>query len=148
MIKRILLLFMLCGVANAATIFDESGVWKAIESSVLAAGRTVNFGPQNMTQRDGYINVLAYGVTVGDSLKLTITIYGMMGYSNADTLHAVQLSTITLATTGKVVTLADTLDGTSLYPYLWGKVKNNHASASVTLNVYLYSRPLQTTSIQ
>ncbi len=133
-------LFCICTQIYAAN-FDGNGVWRAVSSTVIAAGKTVNFGPQNMTQRDGYYNVLAYGVTAGDSLKLTLTTYGLMGYTNADTLHAVQLKTTTVATTGKTVALTDTLDSSKLYPFLWGKVKNNHASASATVNIYLYSKP-------
>ncbi len=136
-----LIFLLLCGACFAATTFDGFGVWHAVESTVINAEQTVNYGPLNVTGRDAEINILAYGVTAGDSLKLTITIYGMMGYTPADTVHAVQLKTTSVATTGKTVALCDTLKGESLYPYLWGKVTNNHASSSATVDLWLYAQP-------
>lgn len=147
--KRLMvfILIALCGGATAATNFDGNGVWYAVENTAITAGNTVNFGPQNVTQRANEINLLAYGATSGDSLKLTITIYGMMTYATVDTIHAVQLKTTTVATTGKTVALCDTLIADSQYPFIWGKVKNNHASASATVKLWLYAKPRETNFI-
>jgi hypothetical protein len=139
--KLVLILFLACGTAWGATPFDENGVWRAVDTYSLAKGKTIGFGPQTMTQRDGKICVLVYGRTGGDSLKVTVILYGMMGYSLADTLHMTPIQTKTVATTGKTVVLADTLEGAKSFPFLYGKVKNNHPDSTATIDVYLYSLP-------
>jgi hypothetical protein len=111
-----LALLIFCGSAYALT-FDDYGVCRAVSSTVIAEGVTLSFGPLNMTDRNGYLNIFAYGTTGGDFLKLTIKIYGMMGYSNTDTLHAILLKTVVSDSTGKTVTLQDSWRGGHLDPY-------------------------------
>ncbi len=120
----------------------------AVSSQTIPASGSRSFGVRDVTDRELPFNILAYATTTGDSLKLTITLYGMMSYLLADTTKIATIATTTEATTGSVIALGDTLDGETMYPYLYGKVTNNHASASAVVTLWLYMRPREINIVQ
>ena len=147
--KKLLIVFLtLVFTSTVYGDFNERHVWKALSGITIGHGATYSFGPRDMSDRENEFNVFVFGASNGDSLKTTINIYGMMSYANADTNKSVLITTQTNVTNDSTVTLSSTLSDTERFPYIFGKITNNHASASVTFDVYVYSKPRTITIIR
>ncbi len=143
--KLLFILLTLVFVSIAYGDFNERHVWKALSGITVIHGATYSFGPRDMSDRENEFNVFVFGASNGDSLKTKIDIYGMMNYALADTNENILITTQTNVTNDSTVTLADTLDGNEHFPYIFGKITNNHASASVVFDLYIYSKPREIT---
>jgi len=146
---KLLALWILGGVVfvfvqiSRADGFNDRGVWTAVSAQTITAGGSRSFGVRDVTDRELPLNIMTYG-TSGDSLRLTITLYGMMSYLLADTVKVKTIKTVSdTVASGGVISLADTLDDTIMFPYLYGKITNlSDSSAIVTLWLYMRAREI------
>lgn len=137
----------MCGTAIADTVFNQFGVWHAIENTALGAGQVVSAGPIDVTTGETEINVLLYCVAT-DTTWVTLNVYGMMTYTLSDTTKGVLLGTKTEYTADSTVVFADTLEAGSAFPFLYIQVKNAHPSDADTIDAYVYTRPIQRSFIR
>jgi hypothetical protein len=129
--------------------FNERGIWIAVSSQTIPHGGSRSFGVRDVTDRDLPFNIMAYGTTGGDSLRLTITLYGMMSYLLSDTTKVKIIKTVTTTVaSGAVISLADTLDDVLMFPYLYGKVTNNASDSSAIVTLWVYMRARETNIAQ
>lgn len=136
-IIAILLLIILKFNISSYTKYD---VWNPILSLALAPGDSCSFGPQDVTDREKEYVLFAYSTPNADSLKLSL--YGMMNYAKADTVHMILLTANTTTKISlKTVVLPDSLDDDENFPFVYGRVSNENASAeTLTVNVYFYAK--------
>lgn len=121
-------------------IFDERGIWHALKSKALAAGTKTTFGLIDVSGYGQEINIEVYGTTPDDSLVYTIDLYGMMSPNLADTAKSVLIYTKTNNLSGGATSHADTLEGTEMFPYLFGRMYNIDGDSTLTVDVWLYVR--------
>ena len=143
----LLLVMFMCGITVAHGVFNEFGVWHAIDTETLSAGEVVSAGTIDVTSNETEINVLLYCVAV-DTTWVTLNLYGMMTYTKADTVKGVLLGTKTEYTADSTVVYADTLEAGSAFPFLYLQVKNAHPSEANIVDAYLYTRPIQRSIIR
>lgn|GEM_PF-5267676 len=130
------------GVNSYGETFSDYGIWDAISGVALLKGGSTYSSVVSASDRDGFINYLIYGVAAGDSLKFTLTVYGGMSANLSDSVQfqSILSQTVRQVKTSKVYAIADTLNASSGFPYLYAKITNNHADSSETISLWAYSK--------
>lgn len=143
------LIWFLMSTGLFAQGFDDRNVWHPVDGNSQIAGQVKSITPiRDVSDMKEELNVLIYGTTPGDSLKIWFRLYGMMSGQLADTLHAVLILEDSGATTGNTFVYADTLEGTERFPYLFARLANNHADSTAVLDMYIYMIPQETTILR
>ena len=107
----------------------------------MTKSTVVTFGPIDVSDRERELSFMVYCST-SDSLNVTITLLGMMSPNASDTLKSLSIFSGTYHTINDAITIADTLNGNTQYPYIFGRVTNSDADSTLTgVNGWLYMRP-------